>query len=149
MMTFREEYEQKYRLMRSGATIVEGELLLQLVKACQKNPWLKVGGIDFADDPTMESDYPYALERYDDPALLQMFFEHGNWSIRTAVQYQDLIFVNQVNGGDEWWTCKVVNGKLLPFESITFRAVIARGKFREFLERLHRATPEQCQALNY
>ena len=34
--------------------------------------------------------------------MLKLFFEHGNWSIRQGVVYQDLFFCNQVNGGDEW-----------------------------------------------
>ena len=29
--------------------------------------------------------------------MLKLFFEHGNWSIRQGVVYQDLFFCNQVN----------------------------------------------------
>jgi hypothetical protein len=149
-MTFREEYEAEYGPMRAAAVKVDGELLARLTRACQGNPWLRVGGIDFEDDPCAEHDYPYCLERYDDPDMLRRFFQHGNWAIRAAVQYRDLIFVNQVNGGDEWWTLKIDGDRLIPFESITFRPMCRPGgDFTAFLERLHRATPAQCKALDY
>lgn len=149
-MGFREDYYATYQAMRAAAVRVEGELLAKLVKACQANPWLKTGGIDFEDDPCMELDYRYTLERYDGEAMLAKFFEHGNWAIRAAVQYRDLIFVNQVNGGDEWWTLKITpEGELVPFESITFRPMIARGEFPAFLACLHAATVEECRSLTY
>jgi hypothetical protein len=139
----------EYREMRAAAVKVEGELLQNLVRKCQENDWLKLGGIDFADGLMYEGDYKYALERYDDKTMLRKFFEHGNWSIRTAVTYADLIFVNQVNGGDEWWTLKIDGDNLIPFESITWRLIIQRGDFDRFLDRLTNATVEQCRSLTY
>ena len=130
---------------RSKATLLE-----RLVAACQTNDWLKVGGIDFEPEGFCpESDYPYCLERYDDVDMLERFFAHGNWAIRAAVQHHDLIFVNQVNGGDEWWTLKIDGDTLVPFESITFRLVIERGDFRSYIQRLRDATVEQCRKLEY
>lgn len=130
---------------------ITGPLLKQLFNACQDNPWLKHSGVDFEDGLMLESDYPLGLQEYDDIADLMAFFEHGNWSIRSAVKFEDLIFVNQVNGGDEWWTLKIAGSKLIPFESISFERMIARnhGEFAQFIARLINATPEQCQALNY
>jgi hypothetical protein len=148
--TFQREYEVKYRAMRDAATSVKGPLLAKLVETCQQNPWLKLDGVDFGDGELyVESDYPYCLERYDDLDMLRAFFEHGNWALRAAVQWRDLIFVNQVNGGDEWWTLKMVGDDLIPFESITFRRIIACGDFPAYIARLHLASVEQCQALNY
>jgi hypothetical protein len=65
------------------------------------------------------------------------------------VQHHDLIFVNQVNGGDEWWTLKINGDQLVPFESITFRHIIARGEFPSFIQRLRVASVEQCKNLAY
>lgn len=138
----------KYEAMRAAATPVTGELLKRLTLKCQENHWLKVGGIDFEDDFCLESDYPYCLERYDDVEMLYRFFEHGNWGLRAAVQYKDLIFVNQVNGGDEWWTLKIDGDDLVAFESISFRCV-AHKNFSAYVERLHKATIEQCKSLTY
>jgi len=81
--------------------------------------------------------------------MLERFFAHGNWAIRAAVQHHDLIFVNQVNGGDEWWTLKIDGDRLVPFESITFRSIIRDGEFRVFIQRLRNATVEQCRKLEY
>ena len=82
-------------------------------------------------------------------AMLEKFFEHGNWGIRSAVQYRDLLFVNQVNGGDEWWTVKIDGNNLVPFESITMRAYIKDGRFAGLIEQMCRATIEQCKSLTY
>jgi hypothetical protein len=145
------DWRTHYDEMRAAAVSMKGEpIYLAYVKACQQNPWLKVSGVDFEDGLCCEHDYPYYLERYDDVAMLERFFEHGNWGTRSAVMHRDLIFVNQVNGGDEWWTLKALpNGELLPFESITFGPSIGRGEFAAYIERLASATPEQCKALTY
>jgi hypothetical protein len=148
-MGYREDYDEKYGPMRAAATKVEGDMLRRLIKKCQENPWLKVGGVDFADDMCMESDYSYYLEKYEDPTMLKMFFMHGNWSIRAAVMYKDLIFVNQVNGGDEWWTIKVTDTDMVAFESLSCRRIVEGERFDDLLNRMHEATPEQCKALNY
>ena len=37
---------------------------------------------------------------------LRGFFTHGNWALRQGIVYEDLAFVQQVDGGDEWWTLK-------------------------------------------
>ena len=37
---------------------------------------------------------------------LREFFVHGNWAIRQGILYDDLAFIQQVDGGDEWWTLK-------------------------------------------
>ena len=142
-----EDYDQ----MRAAAVRVEGELLDTFVQTCQTNPWIKVGGAEFEPEGFCpEHDYPFYLERYDDIEMLKCFFRHGNWGIRTAVQHRDLIFVNQVNAGDEWWTLKILSDQLLlPFESITFQPYIDRGEFEELIDRMVRATPEQCQGLHY
>jgi hypothetical protein len=183
-MSFREEYEAKYKEMRSGAVTVNGELLEWLIRTCQTNPWLKRGGADFEPEGfCCEHDYPYGLERYDDVDKLRMFFEHGNWGIRAAVMHRDLIFVNQVNGGDEWWTLKITADDMIPFESFSWGRIIERSPrtadtssvvsvlssqelkdaisdrpfagatgidpFAAMIERLVRATPEQCKKLDY
>jgi hypothetical protein len=108
----------------------------QLARACQDNPWLKVGGIDFEDDPFMENDYGYEFTEFDSIEELEEFFDHGNWAIRQGAVYKDLAFINQVNGGDEWWTLKNFDGEWIDFESITFRGIIKRGDFPDYIESL-------------
>lgn len=143
------DYETEYREMRAGAVKITGETLDRLVKKCQENLWLAINGIDFDDGLLYEGDYPYYLERYDDRELLKRFFLHGNWGVRTAVMHGDLIFVNQVNGGDEWWTLKVTDSDMISFESITMRLVIDRGEFDSMLDRMIAADAKACKSHSY
>jgi hypothetical protein len=152
MSTTTVDWREHYEQMRAAAVPMNDQPIYKaMVRKCQINPWLKVGGMDFEPDGVCcEHDYPYYLERYDDVSMLERFFEHGNWGLRAAVTHRDLIFVNQVNGGDEWWTVKILpSGELMPFESITFGPSIERGGFVALIERLASATPETCKALTY
>ena len=76
-----------------------------LVEKCQENGWLKVGGFDWQDDPFLE-EYPYEFSRTDSVDRLREALGSGNWAIRQGFCYRDLAFIQQVNGGDEWWTLK-------------------------------------------
>jgi hypothetical protein len=145
-----DSYQAEYEAMRAAAVPVKGELLARLITACQKNDWLRVGGLDF--EPVgfcREHDYPYCLERYDDVDMLERFFAHVNWAIRAAVQHHDLIFVNQVNAGDEWWTLKIDGDQLVPFESLTWRRIIASGQFEQYMTGMLNATVDECRRGDY
>jgi hypothetical protein len=67
------------------------------------------------------------------------------WSLGTALYYQDLCLINQVDGGDEWLTIR--HG--VAFESITFGPFIEDGEFESLIDRLLSATKAQCLALEY
>lgn len=151
MSNFREEYEKTYDPMRAARKPISQELYDTLVALCQRNCWLKRHGLAFMDDPCLEADSPYTFCEYEDIAMLKLFFEHGNWSIRQGVVYRDLFFCNQVNGGDEWWVCRYdpAEGAYFPFESVTMKLVIARGEFETLLADMQAATVEQCKHLDY
>ncbi len=151
MSNFREEYEKKYGPMRAARKPVSPKLQDTLVALCQHNCWLKRHGLAFMDDPCLEEDSPYTFYKYEDIAMLKLFFEHGNWSIRQGVVYQDLFFCNQVNGGDEWWVCRYdpAAGAYFPFESVTMKAIIDKGEFETLLADMQAATVEQCKRLDY
>ena len=143
------QYEIDYRTMKAGMFPLSKEDELKLYVGCQRNPWLKDGGYDFEEDPYLEADSPYTFVEIKDISILERFFKHGNWSIRQGVVYKDLAFVNQVNGGDEWCTFKNTNKGWIDFESITFRTIIERGEFTEFIQRMIDATLSQCKSLDY
>lgn len=104
---------------------------------CQENIWLKTGGVDFVDDFIMEYDYPFGVYNCSSLDELKQKLYQGNWGIRSCFAYERLAFVNQVNGGDEWWALyKHEDGRLEDFESITFRGIIEDGKFEEYFARL-------------
>lgn len=129
-----------YDECRDQFTPVDPATHEQLQTACQQNMWLMIGGIDFEDDPCMEAEYDYGFITTESSRALKAFFEHGNWCIRSGVVYKGLAFINQINGGDEWWTLKNFGGRWVAFESITFRLIIKDGEFDETLKKLMNAT---------
>ena len=120
-----------------------------LVEKCQENGWLKVGGFDWQDDPFLE-EYPYEFSRTDSVDRLREALGSGNWAIRQGFCYRDLAFIQQVNGGDEWWTLKRTDSGWLAFESWSFGRIVQEPeRFSHAIECMHRATPEQCKRLEY
>lgn len=85
------------RLQRADDETVES-----LVAKCQENGWLMRGGYAWQDDPYLE-EYPYEFAKADSIEELRGFFVQGNFALRQGAVYEDLAFVQQVDGGDEWW----------------------------------------------
>ena len=98
-----------------------------LVEKCQENGWLKVGGFDWQDDPFLE-EYPYEFSRTDSVDRLREALGSGNWAIRQGFCYRDLAFIQQVNGGDEWWTLKRVGDAWTGFESWSFGGAVPQRR---------------------
>lgn len=131
-----------------------------LIDKCQENGWVKRGGFAWQDDPYLE-EYPYDFARVGDIEDLRSIFASGNWAIRQGFLYDDLAFVQQVSGGDEWWTLKRVGdeGKAadwLAFESWSFEPsanLNYRGanpkEFVNYVRAMQMATPERCKHLDY
>lgn len=144
-------YEERCSLMKAGFLDLPKVEHDALEKKCQENGWLKKGGYDFEDDPFFDLDSPYIFVRSKDLDTLELFFDHKNWAIRQGIVYENLAFINQINGGDEWWTLKFDedNGKWVAFESITMHIFIKDGSFRDLVERLSNASIGTCLALNY
>lgn len=127
----------------------------ELVEKCQENPWLKVFGEVFREDPFMELDYEYCFTECKTVERLKKYFVQGNWAIRQGFTYKNLAFINQDNGGDEWWTLKKFeDGEIIAFESISFRHWIKsedrnHESFEDLIQRLLKATKDQCRKLEY
>lgn len=122
-----------------------------LTEACQRNGWLKSGGYPWQDDPFLE-EYPYSFSETGSVEALSGFFRDGNWSLRQGIVYKDLAFINQVDGGDEWWTLKNAGDRgWLDFESISCGRIAERDpeEFANLIACMHVASPEQCEALEY
>lgn len=131
-------------------TPVTDEEQKSLEEVCQQNGWLKRGGYDWQDDPYLE-EYPYEFDRAHSLDDLQEFFCTGNWAIRQGVLYGDLAFIQQMSGGDEWWTLKQTpNKNWVPFESINFgRIAKDRSELVRHLTGMRLATPDECKRLEY
>lgn len=91
---------------------------------------------------------------------LREAFASGNYAIRQRFVYEDLAFVQQVNGGDECRTLKLAGdgdkvGDWVDFESWSFGPVLRQrkgdpaGQFTNFIRSMQMATPEQCEKFAY
>jgi hypothetical protein len=130
--------------------MLRAEMEHLITEAVQSNPWVKVFGCDFQDDPMMEVEYDYEYTWVSCIGELKAIMEHGNWAIRTAFVLGDLCFMQQVNGGDEWLTLKFFKEHgWVSFESISFELVIRDGEFEDLIARLITASYEDCKGLNY
>ena len=135
--------------MIDGFRRIEPDEHEALVSKCQHNGWLMYGGYDWQDDPYLE-EYPYEFARTDDVEALRSALGHGNWAIRQGFLYEDLAFIQQVNGGDEWWTLKLADGKWHDFESWSFQRIAKDpAEFADAISHMHHATLEECLRLEY
>lgn len=86
---------------------------------------------------------------YADLAELKETLSRSNWCIGTSCIYNDLCFMNQVEGGGEWLTIKRFGDEAIAFESISMSLIIKDGEFEDMIRRLETATKGQCRTLNY
>ena len=116
------------------------ELQEQLVTACNSNHWLSN-----TEEYPLE-DYPFSFKQISSASDLKDYFEGGNMGIRCGVLYEDLAFVQQVNGGDEWLTFKKEDGIYKDFESVSFELILKNDGddgFYEYLDSLLSNTIDQ------
>lgn len=101
-----------------------------------KNPWIRE-----ACDPPFDIDSFRECISFDE---MWKYLEHGNWSLGQAFYCGDICLINQVNAGDEWLVIK----QDTPFESYTTQAM-SKSEFLNRMERISKASLEQCKALEY
>jgi len=138
---------QRWTLVQEVRVIPEPdqELLNQWLEIGRENAWIR-----YADDPPFTMASFYGCQSIDE---LEERLNFTNWSLGTAFYYRNLCFINQVDGGDEWLTIKAFRDEDRPtslaFESITFERYIEEGRFKNLIERLLRASKEDCRRLTY
>ena len=132
-----------------GFELIEDREHNLLVKKCQENGWLRKNGFAWQDDPYLE-EYPYRFYKTQDIESLRNVFVHGNRAIREGFIYKDLAFIQQVDGGDEWWTCKRFDNEWVAFESWSF-SQFARDpiEFKDAILHMQYATKKECTSLDY
>jgi hypothetical protein len=124
-----------------------------VIKVALRNPWIN-GSVLIADgDPCAALEYELAEKNfYECVSITQLKekFMSGCWSLNSAFIYQNLIFINQDNGGDEWLTLKQFeDGEVIAFESLTTRLIIEKGELEQLIDRMLKASKEQCEKLGY
>ena len=113
------------------------DLISSWVAKGLENPWIKK-----AWDPPFNNQSFVACGT---PLELATWFWHGNWSLGSAFIFANLCFINQVDGGDEWL---VIRDDIV-FESITAKAMLNHETFKEWIERVLKATEKQLKELTY
>ena len=101
--------------------------------------WFAIGSANYwirlaVDPPFRKASFHKCATAED----LEIHLEAGNWCLGQGFYYQNLCFINQKNGGDEWLT---INDDYA-FESITFENVIKQGLFKFYLDSLLSTTKE-------
>lgn len=111
--------------------------LKQLLEIGRKNHWIKR-----AYDPrfTLESFVLCEAEA----ELLEKLCGEQSWCLGQAFYIDNICFVQQVDGGDEW----LVIRDDLAFESYSCRAM-GRVRLAEYLERIRQATAADLKTLDY
>jgi hypothetical protein len=107
---------------RLPKTKEEKELAEMAYKEGMKNNWCNGEYARLDGDFIVEED---RLNRnsftvIEDIEKLKRFFMHSNWCLGQGVIFKSLVFINQVDAGDEWLTMKRFDSKVVSFESITF-----------------------------
>lgn len=115
------------------------DLLETWIAIGNRNPWIR-----HAYDPPL-------TRRSFEACDAETFFElimRTNWCLGTAFYIDNLCFIQQVGGGDEWLTIKGDTA----FESISWRCIIEKEGLagaRAMMADLVAATLEECRTLNY
>lgn len=114
-----------------------GDPIQAWIELGQANPW-----ICNAWDP------PFDRRSFTACASLDHLKErllHGNWSLGSAFHFEDICFIQQVAGGDEW----LVIRRGLAFESASCARIIRNGHFDDFWRRIVRASENELCTLRY
>lgn len=133
-------YEDVWHICKNGFLFFKSTLISERIPV-----WLELGNknvwIHKATDPAFTvNSFCRCLTFIE----LIKNFEESNWCLGQAFYIDNLCFINQVNGGDEWLTIK----EDLSFESISFGHMKPQ-KRATVLYRLEKATLEQCKLLQY
>lgn len=84
-------------------------------------------------------DFPWGIREVGSIDELMENFRFGNWTVRTGFIWNDLAFVEQVSGANEWLALKLDEGEWKSFDSISFYHILERSGTdgcREYLESL-------------
>jgi len=118
------------------------ERLRTFLRLGNENPWVR----EAWDPPFNELSFCVCS---DEDQLIEKILR-GNWCLGQAFVLDDICFINQVDGGDEWLTIKGSTA----FESITMQTATesreqAEERIRDTLRRIRSASEEQCRKLDY
>lgn len=132
-------------------TASQKEFMEMCYKIGMKNHWCSGKAAIEDGDYVVEEDRLNrdSFKIFDSLDKLKEYFARGNWCLGSSFIYNDLCFMNQVDGGGEWLTIKRFGDEAIAFESMSMSLIIKDEKFEDTIRRLEAATKEQCRTLNY
>jgi len=109
------------------------------------NKWIEIGRNNYwiqeVEDPAFNEESFYQCSNLEE---LQKKLNHGNWSLGQAFHLDDICFIQQINGGNEWL---VIRGEIA-FESISYQDYQSQ-KFLQFIKDIKQASKQELKNLNY
>lgn len=140
-----------YAYLVPEITASQKEFIEMCYKIGMKNYWCSGTAARSDGDYIVEEDRlnKNSFKIYENLEEIKETLSRDNWCLGTSCIYNDLCFMNQVDGGGEWLTIKRFGDEAIAFESMSMAAIIKDGKFEETIRRLATATKEQCQTLTY
>lgn len=101
-----------------------------LINACLENAWLSDEDFDL-------SDYHFDFIKCHRKLDLMNYMSQGNWALRQGFVYNDIAFVQQVNGGDEYLTLiKKNDEKWIAFDSVSVEKSIEMNEFYSYFGKI-------------
>jgi hypothetical protein len=110
------------------------------------NTWLKIGKKNVWIKEAYDPDFN--LKSFSECTTINELVENFTdkcWCLGQAFYYQNICFIQQVDGGDEWLVIK----DDYAFESWSCDLMIKRDIFEHQLNCVLQATKEQCLSLTY
>lgn len=105
--------------------------------------WLAIGNKNFWISGAYDPPFTIAsLTKTNSIEELKTLIQKGNWCLGQGFYYQNLCFIDQVDGGDEWLTIRAD----LDFNSFTFYYIIKSGQFETIINRLLNASNEDLKS---
>jgi hypothetical protein len=134
---------RELRMWRKPTTNAERELWNKAYQIGMRNPWASGNAAISEGNFITENDRlnKDSIAVVDNLENLRQIFLTGNWQLGSSWMYKNLVFINQIDGGDEWLTIKRwPNGEVTAFESITMNGFAKNStRFKKLIETLLKA----------
>jgi len=138
-----EEFQAAIRAARARFSPEQLDLVRQWIAIGNENLWIS----EAQDPPFNELSFRICQDFRE---LVERLLHSGRWGLGQAFALENICFINQLDGGDEWLTIRGA----VPFESITMQTYHetreeAEARLAETIESIRNATDEQLRRLEY
>ena len=116
------------------------------VELGMQNPWISREAFEKWERALSWLDSPFDAKSFQQTFTIEDLSKNllQTWSIGVAFYFENIAFINQINGGNEW---RVIRDDT-SFESLSGWACTVEY-ITDFVQRVQAATPEQLRRLEY